>query len=460
MDSIETNAKRRKIGNHAAIYNNQSGDWVSNSVVSKAVEEYVSYIRNLPARKTHTEGNWCLDQHGNQLQGCSCVFVLYNKKQSADEVEKFEYEIICCEMASWFSAAKESENLRAMSGTPLSEQHFHKLFHQTMVLKGHPKTGRMTKMVDMSIMPAYDSYKTNDDERLHVPENRILTVSTFCLNTVMGIWRELVKQMDEDMEEWKTINYQAILYQGARNQMDSCTQLKRQKLFYSRLGDFINAEPNKKRINFKWAAQQYQERNELGRDKQSVSDWKSVNFYNWRNWNFQSIHIIRSHSFFKYNTATRDLVKRHRMGITTVSGDSVKTLLSLMEELWKHRNTRKWSKVSQDKDLWFLPFPPSHSFLTAVDVMFRGELGGYRATGQLANLIGNEEQRKKINTADTELKNAILEQLNSIREEEKPSTKVAYQPSFVASEVHNTQAAHFDYKNEKGRNGETKDYQK
>ena len=435
----------------------ETSDWASTVDVDRAVEEYMDFLLKFPKRTTHLfEGSWCLDRHGNQVQGCRCAFDLYEKKNSGNTETNFEYEMICCGMALWFSCANELETTRAQTQTTLSLPKFKELFHKTVVLKHHQGMGAVTKMVDASIQPSLPTCDAN--EKVYIPENTVLTVSTFCLNTFVGIWRALVKQVHANPEDWEAIGYQRILYQGARNQIDSRTQIKRQKLFYARVEDFLAIGEDSERIPFTRAAAVYQETGELGEGTEEVKEWRLRNFYNWRNWKLQSIHILLANSSMKFNAATKDLVESIGIGIALVSEESLAVLNPILSELWKLRRKNVWKKVTQDKHQWFLPFPASHTILSALDALFCSEVRGNRATGELRNLITTAHCRSAIGRVDDEIRDVILEELNKKNTGTMTIKKVAFQPSFLVSEVHYPQSPHFDYKDEKDRRGDDVEY--
>lgn len=435
-----------------------SNDFVSGNDVDDAVEEYVAFIINMPEWKTHSHEFCCLDQHRNQVQGCRCIFDLHNLKNLDNEDDLFSYHLICTEIALWFSAAKETEIIRSQPDTWMSQVMFNKLFHKTMILKAHRATGVFTKMVDMSNIPwmspvSLEERSDIEDELRYVPTNNNITLSAFCLNTVLGIWKLLVLNKGWDLEKWQKISYQTILYQGARNQIDFSTQLKRQKLFYSRIGDFLAADTKHSRIPFTRAAKCYQATKDLENTAVAVQYWRQLNWYNWRNWQLQSIHVLVANSKFNYNLLTQQFFADHNMAITLVANDTISVLHKLMSELWRKRKNQPWKKVAQDRELWYMPFPPSHNFLSAIDSRFQ-KYGGYRATGELHDLIHGERERNDIACADDDIKEAILRELQS-KLNTSSSRSVSFQPSFMMSQVHKPQEPHFDYRwDTKDRRGE------
>lgn len=431
----------------SALRNGSRQQWVSANDVDNAVEQYVKFILDMQYRTTHDRRlELCLDQHRNQVLGCNCIFELHRKKKNRNNIDHLAYAVQCDEMACWFSAAKETERIRLLPDTWMSRLLFHKIFHKTVVIKNHGATGSVTKMVDVSIVPSvsFDERKAVEDSFMYLPVNNEVTESAFCLNTILGIWKILSKKK-KDFDHWETINYHAILYQGARNQLDLCTQKKRQRLFYSRIGDFSTAAYEcKLRVPFKCASRFYQESGELGDSPAEVSKWKSSNWYNWRNWQLHSIHVLVANSFFEHSPPTQKLVSDLHMAITIVDDSTVDILRELVAELWRRRSYQKWDRTNQDKALRYIGFPNSHSVLSALDGYF-DKHGGHVATGKLYRLLRSKKGRQRISLADEDIRDAVVRELECKLKKGTKISPIAIQPSFMMSEVHKPQLPHFDY---------------
>ena len=240
------------------------------------------------------------------------------------------------------------------------------------------------------------------------------------------------------------INYLAILYQGARNQLDLCTQIKRQRLFYSRIGDFLSVDTHQRRISFNCAVKCYQEMGDLENCPEAVRKWKNLNWYNWRNWQFNSVHILVPNTAFEYNIPTQMLVADHNMAITAVDDSTVATLSQIVSAFWRQKTSQKWSQVAEDKELWYIGFQHSHSISSALEGRF-GPHGGHRATGKLASLVHTRKGKSRIAMADEDLKRVITQALEMKLPGSAPITSLALQPSFMMSQVHKPQHPHFDY---------------
>lgn len=336
--------------------NRKVGDWVNAGDIDRAVDLYTRSIDQGDCKRSdYEEGNWCLDSNKNQVKGCRCVFDLKQKKMGNknENLSLLSHAHVCTEMATWYSVARRNELLLVRG--QLSQRKFDVAFHKTMTLKGHPQ-GSPTKMVDMFIKPLPEN-EDNEQEELYIPENSKLSVACFCLNSVLGIWKILLENKGDDMANWKSFNYSAILYQGGRNQMDCITQKKRQKLFYSRMRDVMAAGPEQAAIRQDLAAKCYQDSNELENDEEAIKKWKRNSSSSWKHWKLNSIRVLVANSSFKFSKETREIVIRAGIKISRVSDETTRTLQCVMGELWKqelNRSQRRyWRRVTQDKALFF-----------------------------------------------------------------------------------------------------------
>lgn len=377
---------------------------------------------------------------------------IFGKKGKASKKCVSEHDHILLEMTSWFCRARDNEI--AVQKGELTQPSFEKAFHRSVALKQHPQ-GSATKMVDVSIKPL----PMMDDEDHYIPENCIVTTTCFCQNSLIGVWKILVENKGDDVLQWTALSYPAILYQGGRNMNDCITQQKRQKLFYSRMKDILAAKPDQKCIRFELALKVYQEDNEVGVDESSEKNWKMINRSHWKHWKLSAIHVLVADSTFAWCLATRSLVERLGIRIAGVTDTTTTVLRELLDVLWREGKAQRpyWKKVTQDRALFFFPMKNSHSILSGLDRTF-GLAGEYRPTGELLSSIVRNikgEERRKLEKADAEIKRQILDLLNEGNTGEKISTKVAYQPSFIMSAVHDPQHPHFDYR---GKDWKTNKY--
>ena len=346
-------------------------------------------------------------------------------------------------MASWFSAAKNMEGM--LTRSEVSQFQFNRAFYRSTTLKYHPQ-GSPTKMVNLLVIPQAVEISQEDEEEFYLPDAGTLSVACFCLNSLLGLWKVLVTIKKESVDDWMAMNYQSILYQGGRYRIDSCTQKKRQKLFYARIGDVLAAKPACFLIRLNHAAMCYQKSDDLENDVDVVRIWKKKNASNWTFWKLGSIRIMAANSRFNYNDGTKKLVSAHGIRIGRISDDSVKLLQDLMNCLWQPGTSPRpyWKNVTEDKALFYTTFPHAHNVISGLDLQFSQAGGGYRATRSLAAMLTHK--RRYIEKADMDIKKVILKLLNEKRDGGTMITKVAYQPSFLVSAVHKPQHPHFNFK--------------
>lgn len=431
---------------------NTKGDdeWVDAPRVDKAVDVYIESIdQSSGTRSDYEDGFWCLDANRNQVKGCRCVFEMQNMKMGGnnENLSLLSHAHLCNEISGWYSTAKKTEE--KFNRGEITRKSFCMAFHRTMTLKVHPQ-GSPTKMVDMLIKPSVD-INDEEGEENYVPANSQLSIACFCLNSVIGIWKVLVQIKRDNMDKWKEKNYLAILYQGGRNHMDSITQKKRQKLFYSRMLDIVAAKPEQTAIRQDLAARCYQDSDELGEGADEVRKWKRNSSSNWKHWRLGNIRVLVANSSFNFSRETKLLVEKIGIRISSVSEDTLETLRNILGCLWRESKTQRkyWRRVTQDHSLFFCQLKNCHSLMSGLDLAF-SKGGGYKKTGMLAQFLdpSNNKERKKLKTADDEIKSSILEMLNRDRTDGKQSTEVAYQPSFIMSSIHKPQQPHFDYRGE------------
>jgi hypothetical protein len=431
-------------------------DWKSVTVIR--VQEALGYLENAYVQNSREllgsdARNCCMDEFRNQSVSCDCVYALVKKGRSRDWNERVDYEIICQEITKWYGTAGEIELLR-LTGR-LSQNKWMETFRQCIALKRSIK-GTYTRMVDMSIMPTWKSTECKDyDEEagLDLYENLVISESTLCLNSVLHIWCHLAggdfggRSGSAQFHQWRSQRYDVILRWNAKMQEDVSTQVRKQRLFYARIEDFLQAKGQRERVSFKCAQDVFQSKYNLNKTEKSTKHWRKrqVNF--WTRWNLSSIHILQSKSEMLYNVKTRDLVGKLNIAVGRVEDATTDVLRELAEEL--ESMPKSWSRVSQDKKLWYFPFDNSHDVTSAMQLYF-GTLGVHTNGNRMKKMLKDKDFVQKIKDADANLKEVFLEMLNRGKDEHSKYTNVAFQPSAVMSKVHFTQDAHWDYKREGG----------
>jgi hypothetical protein len=393
----------------------------------------------------------CMDNSMNQTGSCCCIHRLRLLKKSNNWDDRVDYLVICQEVSAWFCAAGELEN--RFVNKDIGPTRFREAFRRSIALRRSEK-GVFTRMVDMSVLPddyATSSAEDEDDEVLDVYENQVVSESTLCLNSVLHLWRKIAggdfcrNSGTADFEEWQKRNYEAVLRWSAKLQEDVSTQVRKQRLFYSRIDDFLEAKGKRERVYFLRAQETFQANYQLPSTDKETEHWRKRQVNYWKRWNFASIHILQSNSEMLYNADTNRLANNLGMKITHVSQPTMSTLCELAEAL--ERNSHKWRRVSKDKKLLYYPFENCHDVSSALKVHF-GALGRGSKTEPVKKLLNDQDYMKRVKHADMELKELFLEMLNRGREQSSVYNEVAFQPSVLMSRIHHPQPAHWDYKEE------------
>jgi hypothetical protein len=432
------------------------GDW--KSVTEEDVKRHLTEIETLyqalsrkqvgePTRKC------CMDDFMNQSATCNCVWRINQMRAPASSWDdKLDYEIICQEISEWFQGAGLMENL--CNTHQVSKLRFYDSFRKTITHRRSSK-GTYTRMIDMSISPdkkIIQEKDYTDDIGVDVPENFTISQSTLCLNTVLHLWGKIAggdfggRTGTNEFYEWQARKYDAILRWNAKIQEDVSAQVRKQRLFFSRIDDFLEAKGKRERVYLNKAEETFQQRFNLGTSKKETTHWRkrAVNF--WKRWNFAAIHILQSNSEMMYNVETKELVSKLDIRIAKVSDSTTSTLYELAESIEKC--PRKWSRVAQDKKLWYYPFENCHDLTSALQVHF-GQTGKGSRSEEIKRKLADGEFMMRVQEADKDLRDVFLEMLNR-QKGRKKYTEVAYQPSILMSKVHHPQEAHWDYQNNTG----------
>ena len=93
-------------------------------------------------------------------------------------------------MASWFSAAKDMEGM--LTRSEVSQFQFNRAFYRSTTLKYHPQ-GLPTKMVNLLVIPQAVEISQEDEEEFYLPDAGTLSVACFCLNSLLGLWKVLLR---------------------------------------------------------------------------------------------------------------------------------------------------------------------------------------------------------------------------------------------------------------------------
>jgi hypothetical protein len=436
------------------------GDW--KSLTEEDVKHHLEEIGNLYyalSRKPLGEPyrHCCMDDSMNQSGTCDCVWRINTMRTATAWDQKLDYEIICQEITDWFRGAGIMENRQKRH--EVSKSRFHDSFRKCIAHRRSSK-GTYTRMIDMSVTPDQEITQEKeyiDEIGMDVHENFCISQSTLCLNSVLHIWGKIAggdfggKAGTDGFYEWQSHKYDAILRWNAKIQEDVSTQIRKQRLFYSRIGDFLEAKESRERVYFKKSEVIFQQKYNLGTSTEETTHWRKRQVNYWKRWNFKSIHILQSNSEMLYNARTKDLVAKLGIKIAKVADSTTSTLHELAESIGN--NPRTWSRVSTDGKLWFYPFERCHDLTSALQVHFGSTGTGTRSEG-VKQKLADAKFMKRVEKADEDLRLVFLDMLNQRRGRRKYK-EVAFQPSILTSKVHYPQHAHWDYKN---GTGEQDDY--
>jgi hypothetical protein len=100
--------------------------------------------------------------------------------------------------------------------------------------------------------------------------------------------------------------------------------------------------------------------------------------------------------------------------------------------------------VLRDKKLLYTPFETCTNIQSAISANY-GESGDRKLSGDLRDLVKNDDYSRLVQLADEDIKKNLLDMINSQKEEGAKCKQVAYQTSLIFSEVHHPQEAHVDY---------------
>jgi hypothetical protein len=337
-------------------------DWktVTENDIRSAIEE-LGKLYNALSRVE--KGSWmrncCMDDFRNQTGSCACIEKIIMLSKSRDWDERMNHQIICQEIAWWFQAAGVLEGM--LIDKKIGPTRFRDVYRRCIALKRSDK-GIYTRMVDLSIQPVapvpemqenaeeqdevvlpdVDGNQENKEEDvLDVYENRVISESTLCLNSVIHLWRKIAggdfcsRSGNKQFLEWQELKYDAVLRSAAQLQEDVSDQVRKQRLFYSRVDDFLEAKGVRERVYFEKAQKTFQEKYNLGLSKQVTEHWRKRQVNYWKRWNFASIHILQSNSDMMYNPDTNILSKKLGMSLTHVSESTTTTLYEIADALEK-----------------------------------------------------------------------------------------------------------------------------
>jgi hypothetical protein len=157
----------------------------------------------------------------------------------------------------------------------------------------------------------------------------------------------------------------------------------------------------------------------------------------WEKWCLNKIHVLRGNSDMAYDKETAIWKNQMKIRVASIGEGTMDCLEKVFGMV--RDGFQKWSRVSRDRKLLFVPFQNCHNIETAIE-WFYGKLGtGGRAKGEIKKMMAGENYKMGIKKCDKEIKDALLNMANV------NSNKLAFQTSMIATEVHRPQDPHIDY---------------
>lgn len=217
---------------------------------------------------------------------------------------------------------------------------------------------------------------------------------------------------------------------------------ERQRLFYARVLDYMDAERNAVLVKYEKAFEILSANNWLCGDGDSEPKTRNLLRKDWHKKKLNQIHILRGESNLLYNQTTVELTKKLRVRINSISNKTVDFLEQLFGEIRDNLNvTRRWKHVARDRKLLYRPFDNCHNLESAIDGYYSRHGGGGRLPGKIRDRKKqpNGEYNNRIGECDSEIKKSLLN-MTAVT-----VSDLAFQPSLLISEVHKPQEAHIDY---------------
>lgn len=389
---------------------------------------------------------YCINVAKN-ISGCSCLSELWDLGRR--EFTHVEFHTACEEMSLWFN---EMENLETAKERELIDQStVNNKLARCVFLKpryGGRAHGTVVNMSTTDGLPyerflamKLTGWKGHDwdtsDKELQFPFH-----SALCLPSTLLVWRSLVgskhwlNSSDEKVQQWLRRDYGSLVRDIRVEEIRQKKKKLRQRLFYTRVLDYMEANRDTVHVRYKQAFSILEENNWLGGKRRVIlrKDWDK--------WRLPTIHILRSDSDMRYNQTTRELAEKMNIRISAISNKTVNFLAELFGDIRDSLNTRrKWYHVAKDRKLLYRPFANCYNIESAIDGYYTKHGGGGRLPGkiQARKNTPNNEYENDIGECDREIKESLLDMT------EEKTKNLAFQPSLVISEVHKPQGAHIDY---------------
>jgi hypothetical protein len=379
--------------------------------------------------------NCCVGKIHHQTGCCFCIYEIHKMMKRDEE----DYALVCEEISTWLNTAAELE--AKLDAKEFTKKTFQQCFQHCVDVKEPEAGGTFTHMVQMSVLPKKQKKTDVRGWGDHGEEKYgHLSHSTMCKDSLLFLWRLLfVNGADESenkmSKQWMDREYSDILSFYCLKMIDESNQREKQRLFYTRIKDFVGASQDAKVVAWTETRRTFREKGWIPKHWKE-NEWKTNMQCLWSEWKLSSINIVMANSNMEYNNSTSHLVRNLGVKLHLIQDETVTFLHNFGMEL--QRVPKGWRKVSRDKKLNFFPIQHCHNIRSAREHHF-GEMGDGSLVGRWRNFVDNDWYRYLEQEADREIEEALLKML----EDEYGS--VGFQPSWIFSKVHSIQEAHVDY---------------
>jgi hypothetical protein len=426
---------------------------VTREVVIEALKRARGYIAGRTGKKC------CMNIAFGPTESCDCIFELrrMNKVGICDELHDVEYYLACEEMSNWFESARLIEQV--FDNGDIGMSCFQHKFESCVWLKPQSQGRSHTKMVNLTWQREYVPdelvVQTNGtwdghDWEVREEDDSDLNHATLCLQTMLLVWQMIVGRDDwKDksngrVKKWIGRNYRSILTEGGRNAEQLKKQKLRQRLFYSRIADFMESKKNAHLVKTERCLESFM-RNRwtktVGTGDKFMRQERSYIRHDYGRYHLNTIHILRSDSDVKYNPVTKNLVDELKIKVATIQPANMDFLERLFS-LVRKTQSRNLVRVSRDHKLLFLPFHTCNCINDALEVYFTCGRGSKR--GEIKTFMENVTYNESITNADMDVSRNLLSMIDGC------NGKVAFQPSLIVTDVHKPQEPHIDYDRKTG----------
>jgi hypothetical protein len=255
------------------------------------------------------------------------------KKQMDSHNKPFLFLIAAQEIATWFNSAAALELVAVEKDNPF--MFFQTSFQSSVGVQSINSGRQYNKIIYLHVPVGEKKYEgegtwKGHDWDLDETDPTKLYTTTMCVQSALVLWKVLVGgrewRKSKVMKDWRHKEFDKILVNNGSIAEQMLKQKTRQRVFYARVDDFLEAPPAAKYIKWKNA---YLKFDEMGWVKTGEKNWHYLMKKSWDRWNFNSINVVRAGTDYNYNKATKTLVERLNMRVEKIESTHVEFLRKL-----------------------------------------------------------------------------------------------------------------------------------